>query len=208
MKLKVLNIVCFRHKQLTPEAFQFLEKLIDLEEIKISGLSFEQEVIDIIVEALPRNLFMLKALNLSYCQLTSSDAVALLSPCKSAALPQLTELNMSNNKIENDAIYLVIESLLQIPKLTNINFNGNLLSNSNLLAINRITTDFNSCVSIIDYSDRADKHVYSSSSLTILSSMKNVSDERSYQVKNILTVNKIDLQCLVFQTPNVMTEDV
>ena len=208
MKLKVVNIACCTDIKLAPKSLLFFKKLIDLEELKINGLCFEQAVIGIIIDALTSNLSMLKMLNLSDCQLTSSYAIALLSPCKSAALSQLTELDLSHNKIEDDAIYSVIESLLQIPKLAKVNFEGNPLSDSNLLAISRITTDFKSSMSIIEYSVEEDKDKYISSLLTILSSMKNVFDERSYQVQNILTVSKIDLQCLECEPPIVMTEDV
>ena len=205
MKLKVLRIACFSRITLLPKSILFLNKLVDLEELNVSKLRFEPEVIDIIASALGSNLSMLTILNLSDCQLTSNHVITLLCPCKSATLSQLTEVDLSHNKIKDGAIYSVIESLLQIPKLTKVNFHGNSLSDSNLLAINRITTDFNSCMSVIEYSNRADKYMCISSLFTILSSMKNVSEKRSYQVKNILTVSKIILNTEVSM---IMTEDV
>ena len=103
--------------------------------------------------------------------------IKLLSPYKFVILPDLRELDLSYNKIEDDAIYSVIESLLQIPKLAKVNFDGNPISSSNLLAINRVTIDFKFCISVID---KAIKDI--SSFFIILSSMKNVSERRSYQV--------------------------
>ena len=98
----------------------------------------------------------------------------------------------------------MIESLLQIPKLVRANFEGNYLSNNNLLAIKHITTQFNSCISTIDYSDRDGKDIYISSLFIILSCMKNTSEKRSYQVKNMLTVSKIIIQILNQEVPVVM----
>ena len=98
------------------------------------------EAINVIADTLTKNLCSLKVLDLSNCQLDSSKTVALLSPCKSATLPKLTKLNLSHNKINDDVICSVIESLLQIPNLCEVNFDGNHLSPSNMLAISFITS--------------------------------------------------------------------
>ena len=206
--IKTLSIQCSSCIHFTAEPSLFFKKFVELKKLIINGLCIESQAISIISHTIPESLCSLKVLNLSNCQLDSNDTVTLLSPCKSATLLQLTVLDLSHNKIEDHAIYLVIELLLQIPRLVTAKFEGNPLSDISLLAINHITTDFNSCISTIDYNDNADKDIYISSMFTILSSMKDVSDKRSYQVKNILTVNKTMIQILNQKEPMVMSGDV
>ena len=207
-KLKRLKMQCLGHVMLTAESSAFFEKFDVMEEIKICGLLVEPNAITKIADTLSKNLHTLKVLCLSNCRLDSNSAIILLCPYKVSVLLELTELDLSYNNIKDDAIYSIIESLLQIPKSVKVNLDGNPLSESNILAISRITSDFNSCISTIDYSDRPDKDIYISSLFTILASMKNVSDKRSYQVKNILAVTKVKLICSDNKIPIVMTKDV
>ena len=207
-KLKTLNLQCSSYTMLTTESSSFFKNFDVMEEIQICRLHVQPSAITNIADTLSKNLCTLKVLCLSNCQLDSNSAVDLLSPYKVSVLPELTELDLSYNNIKDDAIYSIIESLLQIPKLIKVKFNGNRLSESNMLAISRVTSDFNSCISTLDYSDRPDKDIYISSLFTILASMKNVSDERSYQVKNILAVTKIKLICVDSKIPIVITKDI
>ena len=207
-RLKRLNLQCSNYVMLTTESSSFFKNFDVMEEIKICGLHVQPSAITNIADTLSKNLRTLKVLCLSNCRLDSNSAVDLLSPYKVSVIPELTELDLSYNNIKDDAIYSIIESLLQIPKLVKVKFNGNQLSKSNVLAISRITSDFNSCVSTLDYSDRPDKDISISSLFTILASMKNVSDKRSYQVKNILAVTKIELLCLDNKIPIVITKDI
>ena len=203
-----LNFKCSNPPVLTMNSSNSFQKFKCLLLLSLSGIYVQSKSIRVINNALAGNLLSLQVLNLSNCRLDSNSVIELLSLHKSVILPNLRKLELSYNKIEDDAIYSVIESLLQFPKLTTLNFEGNLLSKGNLLAINRITSDFNSCMTVLDYSDKADTDIYISSLFTILSSMKNVSENRSYQVKNILSVNKIILRCLNHEASIVMTEGV
>ena len=130
IKIKRLNIKCSKFIKCTAETLSFFKMAVDLEELIINGLCIESKAINVIADTLTKSLCSLKVLNLTNCQLDSSKVVALLSPCKSAILPKLTKLNLSQNKINDDVICSVIESLLQIPNLSEVNFDGNPLSTS------------------------------------------------------------------------------
>ena len=112
--IKMLSIQCSSCVHFTAEPSLFFKMFVKLEELIINGLCVESQAISIIADTIPKSLFSLKVLNLSNFQLDSNDAIALLSPCKSATLPQLAVLDLSHNKIKDHAIYLVIELLLQI----------------------------------------------------------------------------------------------
>ena len=205
-KLRLNCLKCSNPPVLTINASNSFQKFKYLVQLRLSGVFIQPESIRIINNRLASNLCSLQILTLSDCQLDSNSVIELLYSRKSEILPNLRELDLSYNKIKDDVIYSVTESLLQIPKLSNVNFDGNLFSDSNLLTINRITTDFNFCMPVIDYRNRTAKEV--SSLFTTLSIMKNVSEKRSYQVKNLLAVNKIILRCLDHETSIEMKEGV
>ena len=135
--IKKLRIQCSSRIKLTPESSKFFRNFVKLEELRINGLCIESEAISIISDTLPLNLRSLKVLNLSNCQLDSNDTIALLYSCKE--VPSLVKLNLSNNNITDVRIHSVIESLLQISKLSTVDMDGNHLSKSNMLAISFIT---------------------------------------------------------------------
>ena len=166
-----------------------LKRFVGLEELRFVGLSIEPEAISVIANSLSESLCSLRMLELNNCQLDSNKAITLLSPCKSATLPQLTEINLGHNKIRDDATSSIIECLLQIPKLTKVSFNENLLSKSNLLAISFVTSNFNLATSIVDYSMPESEAFH-----TLLGSAVSIDEGRSHQVMMIKKINTLSLQ--------------
>ena len=177
-KIKKISIQCLSCVKFTAESPKFFRNFDRLEELRVNGLCVESDAISVIADALPKSLSSLKVLDLSNCQLDSSNAIALLSSCKE--VPSLAQLNLSNNRIADDSIHSVIESLLQVSKLSKVCMDGNLLRKSNVLAISFITSNFNPGTSTIDYNMPESEAFH-----TLLSSAVSIGKGRSHQVENI-----------------------
>ena len=196
-KIKKISIQCLSCVKFTAESSKFFRNFDRLEELRVNGLCAESDAISVIADALPKSLSSLKVLDLSNCQLDSSNAIALLSSCKE--VPSLAQLNLSNNRIADDSIHSVIESLLQVSKLSKVCMDGNLLRKSNVLAISFITSNFNPGTSTIDYNMPESEAFH-----TLLSSAVSIGKGRSHQVENIKKINSLILH---FAKPCEMSEE-
>ena len=176
-----------------------------LRRLKLNGIYFTSSTtITILADCLTYCFPLLQELILTNCNIDSNSIVRLFSYEQRPPITfrELTNLDLSNNFIDKDAMNSLVNSILQMPKLTTFNANGNQVGNY-LNTIFRIILDWKSAKSSVKFckTSNVDGIDHISAFFAILSSAKDISRNNSCQINNIIKINKLVLKNLHYKVP-------
>ena len=176
-----------------------------LRRLKLNGIYFTSSTtITILADCLTYCFPLLQELILTNCNIDSNSIVRLFSYEQRPPIifQELTNLDLSDNFIDEDAVNSLVTSILQMPKLTSFHANGNEVGNY-LNTIFRIILDWKSAKSSVTFYKTSDvvgiDHI--SAFFAILSSAKDISRNDSCQINNITKINKLVLKNLHYKVP-------
>ena len=211
-KVSKLSLCCSSKEriQLSHYGLQSFKYFINISKLEISGMFIDKQAARTISQVLGNNqCTLLKELKLNYCQLTSHLVLMILSvrnkTTTKLALTNLVHLDLSNNKIDDNATSSVIKALLQMPHVQITNFDKNKFKNQNMKILNDFILKMkelkSSNIKLLDSEQIA---IF----LSVLSRMKNISEEVSLQVKNICRIDKLHIECLDIGTSIALTKNM
>ena len=196
--------------QLSSYDFHSFKYFINISKLEISGMLIDKQAARTISQVLGNNqCTLLKELKLNYCQLTSHLVLMILSvrnkTTTKLALTNLVHLDLSNNKIDDNATSSVIRVLLQMPHIQITNFDKNKFKNQDMKILNDFILKMkelkSSKIKLLDSEQIA---IF----LSVLSRMKRISEEVSLQVKNICRIDKLHIECLDIGTSIALTKNM
>ena len=211
-KVSKLSLCCSSKEriQLSHYDLQSFKYFINISKLEISGMLIDKQAARTISQVLANNqCTLLKELKLNYCQLTSHLVLMILSvrnkTTTKIALTNLVHLDLSNNKIDDNATSSVIRVLLQMPHIQITNFDKNKFKNQDMKILNDFILKMkelkSSKIKLLDSEQIA---IF----LSVLSRMKRISEEVSLQVKNICRIDKLHIECLDIGTSIALTKNM
>lgn len=199
---EMLCLECSSHEippNVTEDASLSICQLEFVQQLDISGITFEVDAIHVLANALKNTFCCLEMLGLSHCQLDSASIIKLFISSNKSNAPvifhSLQKLDIGYNNITDTAISTIIIALIQMPKLQSVDVNGNQLSNCNIAAINLALHDLNRPIYFIDYSSRHDSTDMIAALITVLSCMSIIPSKRSNQIESIVSISALNLKC-------------
>ena len=177
---------------LTKVVATFFQRFTNLTELHLSGIHIHIETIRSIGCTLQNNPGLLK-LKLNRCQL-DSDLVKVMfyQDSREIVLMNLKSLDLNYNSIDDKVTSTLIRSLIQMPKLVNLNVANNRFSTSNEIALNSILHEFSSYKPSIDFNNADNSMKCIEAFLIVLSAINDISKRNSNQIQNIARVEKLD----------------
>ena len=151
--------------------------------------------------------FSLEILKLSNCELTSNSAVKILSTQginKTMALTELKTVDLSCNKLNDEATYPLIYCFLQMANLSEVLVDGNHFKMHNMTIIIDQIMAHKQFIPFIKYDDLPSVTAF----LTLLTCAENISSEASKQIKNIIKTEILHLQCPEQQVALILTQNI
>ena len=201
-RISSLSLKCYSKEEIflsldVLKSFKYFE---NLSQLKINGIVVDVHAARIISQMFPR----LQELILSNCKLDSNSAKMLFS-CEQrlpAVFRNLTRLDVSYNFIENDAVNSIVMLILQKPKLTKFCFDGNECGKHLKAIINNLDWKIAKSTDLFSSTSELGEINCISAFFTILSSAKEISSE-NIQVNNIIEIEKLKLQNLLYKKPTL-----
>ena len=136
--IEKLNLNCgVETVELNEKASLFFQRFHRLTELQLTGICFSINAVNNLANALHRNLSdTLERLKLSQCKLNSKFIMGLFHKVRNEIMfHKLLVFDISNNDIDDDAACVLITLWLQMPKLEELNIDGNYFSEEIFIAI-------------------------------------------------------------------------
>ena len=193
----------------TDNVFHFFERFSTLHELSLSGIYINEGVASVISIAVSNNLKCLHELKLINCQLNSNSIIILLPSSKTpvpVAYKVLKEIDLSSNNICDEAIIPLFASILQMCPLERLNIDNNKFGKYNIDKIFQIVLE-NKNEAKKQFRNKEDSVLYITSFLTFLSSAKFVSSEASQQVKSLMKITHLSLECTEVSSQCMLSEE-
>ena len=190
--LKEINISVDKKQNIamTKKELSFFRTFKCLDKLILNGIHFQLKTIDDLVDTLKYHLKSLKVLQLTHCKLDSKFVTSLLS-CEEgipSALTDLTHLNLSHNIIKDDVVNLLIETLIQMPKLIRLNMSHNLFIKHNMREVFTMIEKWKSPESYqVRYYNLHDINAF----IALLTSINNIPS--SHIAKHLAKIEYLDL---------------
>ena len=161
-RVEELHLHSKQSLELSKEASLFFQEFSRLTTLNLSGICIKTSVSKNLAKALQNNHRFLQILVLSQCKLDyesvlnlfgiNTDGSAMQLSKASIKFQNLSTLDISNNFIKNDAAHPLITLFLQMPKLVELNIDGNYFSEETFTALEFLFA-FNKSINIIDSSN-------------------------------------------------------
>ncbi|XP_065895916.1 uncharacterized protein [Dysidea avara] len=194
-----LSVDLQRKRVLTSNAVLSFQRFNNVKELKLSGISFDIDAVNLIAKALTNHLRLLSILDLSNCQLDSNAIVTLL-PCDKGRLPVVFEtlavLDLSSNKITDSSVCYLVKSFLQMPKLKLLKIDGNQFGAQSITTIGLVLNEFKS--SDINYTSEIQVVAF----LFLLEILL-----WKDHIKSTVSLKDNDLQCSQHKSALILTEE-
>ena len=179
----------------TSSASLFLQKSVNLIELNLFGIFIDLNSVTIISEGLSNKFHSLQKLSLVKCGLNCESVNKLLTynkPSVPIAFQTLQEINLNDNHITDDVISTLAKSYLHMPNLRKqtSNMEHRVIFKLILFYLKRS----HSKIEFKDVNNNEDKSLdYVPEFLTLMDIMHDVSEKRSLQVKNCISVKELTL---------------
>ena len=123
--------------ELNEKASLFFQRFHRLTELQLTGICFSMNAVNNLADALHRNLsHTLELLKLRQCKLNSKFIMGLFHKVRNEIMfHKLLVFDISNNDIDDDAACVLITLWLQMPKLEELNIDGNYFNEEIFVAI-------------------------------------------------------------------------
>ena len=180
---------------LTEIVATFFPRFTNLTELSLSGIHIHKEAMKNLSYTLQNNPRLLN-LKLNYCQLDSDLVKKMLYPGgRRIVLMNLKKIDLSFNNIDNKANSVLIQSLIEMPKLESLKVTGNKFSRSDERAFNSVLSEFCTYKSSINYNKVDNSTECIEAFLILLSALNDTTERKSNQIQNIARVEKLHLHC-------------
>ena len=180
---------------LTEIVATFFLRFTNLTELNLSGIHIHKETMKNLGYTLQNNPGLLN-LKLNYCQLDSDLVKKMLYPGgRRIVLMNLKTFDLSFNNIDNKANSVLIQSLIEMPKLESLKVTGNKFSRSDERAFNSVLSEFCTYKSSINYSKADNSTECIEAFLILLSALNDTTERKSNQIQNITRVEILHLHC-------------
>ena len=180
---------------LTEIVATFFLRFTNLTELNLSGIHIHKETMKNLGYTLQNNPGLLN-LKLNYCQLDSDLVKKVLYPGgRRIVLMNLKTFDLSFNNIDNKANSVLIQSLIEMPKLESLKVTGNKFSRSDERAFNSVLSEFCTYKSSINYNKADNSTECIEAFLILLSALNDTTERKSNQIQNITRVEILHLHC-------------
>ena len=175
--------------KLSSDASEFFQIFHNLTKLIIDGIIMSEITADNVLRTFSNNSHTLQHITLNWCSINSKIAIKFAGELQKA--PNVTEFQLHNNAIDDEATEALVTMILHWNSLSIIGISKNHFSDK---SINLFLFVKKNCLT--DKSNSIDcKHKDTASMLALLGIMENVSTTKSKLVKSITCVNQLALNC-------------
>ena len=180
--------------EFSPDASHFFQRFVALTNLSINGIIMNENTAENLLVAFSNNIQTLQYVVLNYCEINSKVAIKLTNKLQKAK--NIKEFQMCNNIIDDEATTALVVAILHWNLLTLLEVDDNKFSDKSMNLLTFVSRKYfmkyplsSDCTSI------ECRYGGSTSMLTLLDILKNVSTEKSDVVKCITNANQLVLNC-------------